>query len=355
MNWRRCVTFGLVALFAVIVVPQWMQLKGLPDVLRQGRPGWLLVALGLQLLWFLNQAALYQSIYTLLALPMRVRHLLPIVLASNFVNFATPTASLGAVPLFLDDAQRQGLDTAKVTLTSLLRLLLNLVWFSLPLSFSLAVLSVGGMLRAYHLIAATILLATALLMVSGIALAGLRPVGFARSVVRITHGLNWVGNQVVHHDLLGEAKAESFAQHFGAAALALWHGRRRLLRPFVHSMLLDGLELGVLYAVFTAFPDPGHALSLTYLITGYTVGVLFSVVAITPQGLGIVEGTLVASFAMLGVQMGRATVVMLAYRVMSFWLPLLVGFAALRFVRGMGKSVAATPDAGASVDRAAML
>src|SRR3954449_11041559 len=111
---RRLLPFALVAVFAVIFVPQWMQLTDLVSVLRQGRPVWLVVALACQVLWFLNQAFLYQSLYALLDLPARVRRLFPIVLAANFVNFATPTASLGAVPLFLDDAHQRGLDAGKV-------------------------------------------------------------------------------------------------------------------------------------------------------------------------------------------------------------------------------------------------
>ena len=70
------------------------------QVLQHGQPGWLVVAVVLQLLWFWNQAVLYRSIYDLLGLPASTARLLPIVLASNFLNFVTPSASLGAVALF---------------------------------------------------------------------------------------------------------------------------------------------------------------------------------------------------------------------------------------------------------------
>ena len=80
-------------------------LTELAEVLRRGQVGWLIVALGLQLLWFWNQALLYRSIYDLLGLPARTARLLPIVLASNFINFVTPSASLGAIALFLDVAR----------------------------------------------------------------------------------------------------------------------------------------------------------------------------------------------------------------------------------------------------------
>jgi uncharacterized protein (TIRG00374 family) len=340
MNWRRLISFGLIGLFVAIFIPQWMHIADLIGVLRHGRLEWLAAGLAFQLLWFINQTALYQSIYSLLKMPARVSRLLPIVLAGNFVNFATPTASLGALPLFLDDARQRGLDEGSVTLTNVLRLCLNLAWFSIPLSFSLAVLFFGHMLRPYHIIAAAILLASAALMMAGLVLAGLRPDGFARLLERMAGFVSYIGQHVLKRDLIDKGRANHFARQFSAAAVALWTGRRHLVRPWIHTMLLDVLELAVLFVMFRAFPDAGQPLSFTQLVAGYSLGVLFSVVAITPQGLGVVEGTLVAVFTHLGLPMGRAAVVILAYRGLSFWLPLLAGFVALRWVRGLGKPAA---------------
>ena len=337
MNWRRIVLFGLVALFGVIFITQIGDITELIGALRQGRPIWIVIALAVQLLWFLNQVALYQSLYRLLDLPARIRQLLPIVLASNFVNFATPTASLGAVPLFVDDAQQRGLDAGRVTLTNVLRLLLNLLWFSLLLAFSLTMLYIWHRLKTYHIIAASILLATALLMAAGLVLAGWWPDRLARLLAWLAKLLNRLGQRVLHRDLLTEERASDFAHEFGAAAGALWAGRSKLARPWLHVMFFDVLEMVVLYITLLAFPSGGEHVSLAMLVTAYSIGVLFSVVAITPQGVGAVEGLLVAAFMSLGLPMGRAAVVVLAYRGMSFWLPLLVGFAALRWVRGIGK------------------
>ena len=95
--------------------------------------------------------------------------------------------------------------------------------------------------------------------------------------------------------------------------------------------------MSVLYACLIAFPAGGHPISLPMLIAGYSVGVLFMCVSITPQGLGVAEGVMAAAFVSLGVPAGRATVAVLAYRGLSFWLPLLTGFIALRWVRGLGR------------------
>jgi uncharacterized protein (TIRG00374 family) len=99
-------------------------------------------------------------------------------------------------------------------------------------------------------------------------------------------------------------------------------------------MLFDALQIGVLYVIVRAFPGDGAPLSLVAHVVVFTLGVLFSVVAVTPQGLGVVEVTLVGAFTMAGVPMGRAAIVVLAYRGFCFWMPLLVGLVALRWIRG---------------------
>jgi len=340
MSGRRLAVIGLTVVFGALFVTQFGELTDVVGAVRSARPRWMLVALALQLLWFVNQAALYQAIYAWLELPARIPQLLPIVLASNFVNFVTPSASLGAVPLFLHDAEQRGLDTGKAALASVLRLLLNLVWFSLLLAFSLTTLFVWNALRIYHLVAASILLASALVLVAALITAGVHPDRLARLLRAVTSLVNRLSDRLLKRALVKESTASGFATYFGHAAVAVWHGRRRMVRPWIHTMAFDALQMSVLYATVRAFPGAVPSITLTMLVTAYTIGVLFSVVAITPQGVGAVEGVLVAALTSYGMSVGRATAVVIAYRGLSFWLPLVAGFSALRWVRGLGKPVA---------------
>jgi glycosyltransferase 2 family protein len=337
MTWRVMVLVALLVLFGLMFGSHFNDLAEIAGVLPRGQPGWIVVALGLQLLWFLNQALLYRSIYDLLGLPARTLRLLPIVLASNFLNFLTPSASLGAVALFLDDARQRGLDPGKVALASVVRLVLNLVWFGMLLTFTLTVLAMRMELVLEYLVAASLLLSAAALVVSGLVLAALRPDLPAQLLGMIGGLVDSLGKALLRRDLSTEDRARRFGTQFGLAAVALWTGRRRLPRPWLHVMLFDALQLGVLYATLRAFEGDGAASNVVTLIVVFTLGVLFSVVAVTPQGLGMVEVTLLGAFTMVGLPVGRAAVVVLAYRGFSFWTPLLVGLAALRWVRGLGR------------------
>ena len=337
MKWRAVVLVALVVLFGFMFRSHFNDLADVAGVLQRGQPGWLGIAVLLQLLWFLNQTFLYGSIYALLGLPARALRLLPIVLASNFLNFVTPSASLGAVALFLDDARQRGLDPGRVVLASMVRLVLNLIWFGMLLTFTLTVLATRMELRAEYLVAASLVLAAAVVVTCGLVLAGVQPHRLARFLGWLGSLADRLGGAVFYRRTSGEARARRFGMQFGEAAVALWAGRRHLPRPWLHVMLFDGLQLGVLYAMLGAFPGDGAgaSISLVSLIVVFTLGVLFSVVAVTPQGVGLVEVTLLGAFSMVGVPMGRAAVVVLAYRGFSFWAPLLVGLGALRWVRGV--------------------
>jgi uncharacterized protein (TIRG00374 family) len=188
-------------------------------------------------------------------------------------------------------------------------------------------------LMVEYLVAASLLLAAAALVVCGLVMAALRPELPAELVGWFGGLVDRLGHALLHRDLLARDRARRFGMQFGLAARALWAGRRRLPVPWLHVMLFDGLQIGVLYAMLRAFPGDEAAISPETLVVVFTLGVLFSVVAITPQGLGVVEVTLLGAFAMVGVPMARAGVVILAYRGFSFWTPLLVGLGALRWVR----------------------
>lgn len=53
----------------------------------------------------------------------------------------------------------------------------------------------------------------------------------------------------------------------------------------------------------------------------------------TPGNLGVIEATLVAGLATQGVQTGPAVAGVLTYRLLAFWLPIIPGFLALRYLQ----------------------
>lgn len=91
-----------------------------------------------------------------------------------------------------------------------------------------------------------------------------------------------------------------------------------------------GAVLNVLFDMLTLyflFIAAGHPVSPGILLTGYGLPLLLGRMAfVIPGGVGVIEGTMVALYDSLGIPDPVTVVVVLAYRILSFWLPLLLGF-----------------------------
>ncbi|MEN6393539.1 MAG: lysylphosphatidylglycerol synthase domain-containing protein, partial [Anaerolineaceae bacterium] len=77
--------------------------------------------------------------------------------------------------------------------------------------------------------------------------------------------------------------------------------------------------------------------SLGTLIAGFTIGYLFLIVSPTPAGIGVVEGVLTISLRSLNVTLSDSAIITLAYRGITFWVPFIIGFFALRILTHGGE------------------
>jgi hypothetical protein len=75
------------------------------------------------------------------------------------------------------------------------------------------------------------------------------------------------------------------------------------------------------------FAAAGHGVNIAILLAGYGVPQLLGKLTVILGGVGVVEATMIGLYATLGVPRPIAVVVVLAYRLLSFWLPTLVGIA----------------------------
>ncbi len=85
----------------------------------------------------------------------------------------------------------------------------------------------------------------------------------------------------------------------------------------------------VLWATFNAF---GYSPEITVLLMAYLIGQLGGLLPI-PGGIGGIDGGLIGTFVVYGTPAAVTVAAVLAYRVILFWLPLLVGAAAFASLR----------------------
>ncbi len=86
-------------------------------------------------------------------------------------------------------------------------------------------------------------------------------------------------------------------------------------------VVFDLASLGLLFVAARQPIAPGD------LLAGYALPLLIGKVAVIPGGVGVVEAMMIAIYTGFGVPAATAVTVVLAFRVIAFWMPNLVGFA----------------------------
>jgi hypothetical protein len=321
----------LAAAFAYAIYEYREQLVDIYLVLQQGV--WYFVAATLLVLGvtIYNQVALYASIYNLLEIPSTKRELLPVYLVRRFVTVAAPSGGFSGWAPFLQFARRRELPIGTVFVANLIY---TILWYSAFLVFllvGLIYLFIMHDLEWFEISAALVMLATDIIMIAVLALSWVAP-----RVLEML--LSWLAT--VSERLFGLIKRRPplsrqqfmvFASDLNQAAdLMRRSSLKQVSKPVIHALLNESLLLLMFYLVAQSF---GLHINFGVLVAAYSVSILFFVVSPTPGGLGFVEGTLIIVLTTLNVRADQATVVTLAYRGITFWLPFILGFVALRWFR----------------------
>jgi glycosyltransferase 2 family protein len=95
-----------------------------------------------------------------------------------------------------------------------------------------------------------------------------------------------------------------------------WHG------PVLGALLNTGFDMLTVAFLFLA---AGHGVNIAILVGGYGVPQLLGKLTVILGGVGVVETTMIGLYSALGVPRPIGVVVVLGYRLLSFWLPTLIG------------------------------
>jgi uncharacterized membrane protein YbhN (UPF0104 family)/membrane-associated phospholipid phosphatase len=114
-------------------------------------------------------------------------------------------------------------------------------------------------------------------------------------------------------------------------------GLLRVLSSPLQAAQLCGGVVGVMVAnvltLAVCLQAFGGDASLLKVIAVYLGGSAIASASPTPGGLGAVEAALVAGLTAVGIRTGPAVAGVLTYRLLTFWLPIIPGFLALRFLQ----------------------
>ena len=308
----------VIAIGALVIAAALASVSGAAKIgahLTSGRPAWLILAAGFELMATLGFAATFQLIFGEW-LPKHTSLRLGMTVCA--ATILVPAGGLLAIGAGARALSRRGMPPAKTRARAIAFLLIT----NAPNAIVLGVLGVAlgaGLLDGPHTPAVTIL--PGVIALSAIGLPLLLPMVSHRRLA-----------QARHTTVQGAVSTAAAQLELGVIeAVALLRGRSWKLLGAVAYYAFDN---AVLWATFKAF---GHAEPpIATLVIAYLIGSAAGSLPV-PAGLGVVEGGMIGLLVFFGAPVICTGIAVLAYRAVSTGMPLaLGGVAFLTLRRGAG-------------------
>lgn len=324
---KKLLIVVVVFLTVVVIAASFSELETIIATLQKAHLGFFILAIAIQIIWFIATGKMYQSIYHLLGIHGRILTLSKIAAAANFVNVVAPTAGVGGVALFAAEARRRGHPSGKVTVAAALFLAIDQAAFLVILSLGLFVLWRRNDLDASEISASMILFITAIAYTFILYLGYRSEEKLGNILARIVQMVNKVVHLFRKEDYLNESRAREFAHEIADGFAGLTENTTSLVRPLAWGILGKILLMLVLICSFLSFEVK---FSAGTIIAGFSIAYLFLIVSPTPSGIGVVEGILPLALTSLHVNWSHAVLITLTYRTVTFWVPFGIGALAFR-------------------------
>ena len=325
-------------LFAWLVWSQFADINTLLKTLREGRLLWVMVAIGLQILYYVLFSGVYWSAFRTVEVRSNLMRLVPLTFASIFVNSTVTSGGAAGTVLFVDDARHRGESTARATAGTVLVMAADYSAFALLLTIGLVSLIRRHDVTRLEGISALVMYLLIFSVFAMLSMGLWSPNGLRRVLTAIQQAVEWVSKLIRRPSLLHDNWAEHNANEFISTARTIVQHPVQLLRTASIALLAHLADLSTLYILFWAFHQP---VTLSVVIVLYAMTILFWIVSPTPNGIGVIETVMPAIYTSVGLPLEAGTVINLAFRGISFWLPLLVGFLSLRLTHSSRSESAA--------------
>ena len=323
---RGVLIFALVLIIEYLVVPELVGASKDLHLLGQVNPAWLAAGAILEGLSLFCYGLLTRAVLPPGAHNPGLSRLFRIDLAAAAVAHVLPAGTLGSAGIGYRLFTAEGIkgnDAAVMMATKGLgsTVVLNvLLWLSLVVSIPLA---------GFHPIYVTVAVIGAVVLLAIAALA----LGITRGARRASRILRAVGDKIP--GLTGE-RLELAVLDTAASLSALARDRRVLAWSLTWASLNWLLDAASLWCFVAAF---GRLLNPVELFAAYGIANVAGALPVTPGGLGVVDSLAPLLLVSFGLTRSVATLGVLAWRLVNFWLPIPAGaiaYVSLKVPRGAG-------------------
>jgi hypothetical protein len=327
---RKFIFILVVFLGAAFIYLSFGELESIVETLQHGNVWFILLAMLIELAWFVMMGLIYRSLYHVLDMDESLQRLTLLSASATFVNIVAPTIGMSGMAFFISHAARNGRSIGKITIVTMLGLFLDYLAFLFILALGLIVLFRRNDLDPTEIAASGVMLSIATGFGFFLYLGSRSADALGNALAKLARLVNRVLDPFIHRPYLSEARAHEFAHEMAEDLKSLPEKLHSLTLPLLYSLAGKALLMGVLLTVFVAFQVP---FSAGTIIGGFAISYLFLIITPTPAGVGIVEGVMPLALVSLRVPWSEAVVITLAYRGITFWIPLGVGAIAFRILQ----------------------
>jgi len=273
-----------------------------------------------------------------------------ITLVANTVNYLVSTGGLSGFAVRMYFFIRCGVRSSTAVTISLVQTLITNTVLMLFVGVGFAYLFQAGNLQGMALTAAGVVLAVALALVVAVVVLLLNRPLRRRTLFVLAEAANWLLHRLLPSRKPTRVRIWRFQRNLNQGIDLIMTRKRLMLLPTLWIFIDWAVTLMILWGAFVAVNYP---IPLSWVIVGFAVGIVLSMISLVPGGLGVMEGSMATVFAGLSVPFETAVVAVLIYRLAYYVMPMITS---LFFFRGMlqqGTFIGAQDDPQEIVDKLA--
>jgi uncharacterized protein (TIRG00374 family) len=303
------VSIGIFFYILLLAIPG---IRNSASALRHLNPFWIVVALALEVAANFSLPQVYRQAVIKLGGSLDFRRALKSSMAMFTIAHVLPAGGAAGSVVMARELTAFGVPTATATAAVVIAPALAMGVLGGIVFFGSAASLFRGDLPPAYIAGVVVILA----IVAALELAGAKAVGskpFRSALFRFIESA--AAKLHIHADF---SRLRSSVDEMAAKM----PGFRKLRPLFAWSAANWLFDAAALYVLFLGF---GYRMHVGVLLVGYGVANLASALPVTPGALGFVEAGLAGAYAAFGAPGGVVVVTVLAYRLLSYWLPIAAG------------------------------
>ena len=278
---------------------------------------------------YIVMARSYQGIAEAAGCHVPFWDMLKITFVANTVNYLVSTSGLSGFALRLFFFLRLSIPSGTAVIISLVQTFITNLILLLFVVAGFAYLLTSHDLHGYALGTTSTLLFFFILIAAVAMLLLFHRQLRRRTLFILAEVVHWFMHRFFPRQQLARMRIWRFQRNLNRGIEFLLARKARMIIPTLWIIADWVFTLLILYGAFVAVRYP---IPMTFVVVGFAVGIILSLVSFVPGGLGVMEGSMAAIFVSLSVPFETAVVAALIFRVAYYVLPTIIS---VFFFRGM--------------------